>query len=214
MPAQGSPGRWELRPPRERVDPRCLAWWSCQLVGTALVSCLALAVSAVLIAAARPWLLLAAGVVAALTLPDVLIVPRTLMRIHRWEVTDEAVFTRSGLIWQQWRAAPLSRVQTIDTDRGPLQRLFRLTTITVSTASAKGPLRIEALDAERAEQLAQRLTSLTEQQPAAPDPPGALHASPGQAVPAAPDAPDTPDTPDETRGGDGTSGRDGDRDGT
>lgn len=201
MTGPGSQAQWELRPPREQVDPRCLAWWSCQLVGTALVIGIALVGSAVFFAAARPWLLLTAGAVAVLTLPAVLVVPRALMRIHRWEVTDQAVFTRSGLIWQQWRAAPLSRVQTIDTDRGPLQRLFRLTTITVSTASAKGPLRIEALDADRAERLAQRLTSLTEQQPAIPDAPAAV-------------APPVPGATDISHGRNESPGRDGDRDGT
>ncbi|NNG35708.1 PH domain-containing protein [Nakamurella aerolata] len=160
---------WALRPPREPVDRRCLPWWSCQLVVAAAVVVLMLLGAAWFIPAARAWLLPAAAVAAVLAIPAVIVVPRVLMRVHRWEVTDEAVFTRTGLLWQQWRAAPLSRVQTVDTDRGPLQRLFRLATVTVTTASAKGPVRIEALDWARAEELAHRLTRLTEQRPAADD---------------------------------------------
>ncbi len=112
---------------------------------------------------ARLWLWLPAATLAAAAVVGALVAPPVLMRIHRWEVTDEAVYARSGWLWQEWRAAPLSRVQTVDTERGPLQRMFGLATLTVTTASAKGPVRIEALDHEQAEQITQRLTALTEQ---------------------------------------------------
>jgi membrane protein YdbS with pleckstrin-like domain len=58
-------------------------------------------------------------------------------RIHRWEVTDEAVYTLSGWLVREWRIAPISRVQTVDTEHGPLQQLLRLATVTVTTASAR-----------------------------------------------------------------------------
>jgi membrane protein YdbS with pleckstrin-like domain len=81
--------------------------------------------------------------------------------VHRWEVTDEAVYVRTGALWQEWRIAPMSRIQTVDTVRGPLEQAFRLATVTVTTASAKGAVRIEGLDHEVAAELAQRLTRIT-----------------------------------------------------
>ena len=60
-------------------------------------------------------------------------------RVHRWEVTDDAVYTRTGWLWQEWRIAPMSRIQTVDTARGPLEQLFRLASVTVTTASARRP---------------------------------------------------------------------------
>jgi membrane protein YdbS with pleckstrin-like domain len=42
-------------------------------------------------------------------------------------------------------------VQTVDTERGPLEQLFGLANVTVTTASAKGPIHIHALDRSTAD---------------------------------------------------------------
>lgn len=109
-----------------------------------------------------PWLYLVAALVALATAAALVAVPRVRWAIHRWEATDSAIYSRSGLFWEEWRAAPLSRVQTVDKTRGPLQRQFGLATVVVTTASSKGAVRISALDAEQAEQMADRLTLLAE----------------------------------------------------
>ena len=46
-----------------------------------------------------------------------LAVPPLRFRIHRWEITDEAVYTLSGWLVREWRIAPISRVQTVDTEQ-------------------------------------------------------------------------------------------------
>ncbi len=107
-----------------------------------------------------PWFLLAAGAWTVLTVAALVVVPRVRWAIHRWEATDTAIYSCSGLLWEEWRAAPLSRVQTIDETRGPLQRQFGLATVVVTTASSKGAVRISALDATRAEEMADSLTLL------------------------------------------------------
>src|SRR5690242_7054109 len=66
------------------------------------------------------------------------VVPLWRYRVHRWEISPEAVFTRTGWMVQQHRIAPISRVQTVDTYRGPLDRLFKLANVTVTTASSAG----------------------------------------------------------------------------
>ncbi|MHA6630500.1 PH domain-containing protein [Pseudonocardia sichuanensis] len=159
------PGELRLRPPRHPVDPRAVAWWRTTLallVGTPVV---VLAVLGALIPPARFWLLLPAAVVLVAGLPLVLALPRWWYRLHRWEVTDVAVYTRSGYFWQEWRVAPMSRIQTVDTERGPLEQRFGLATVTVTTASAKGALKIEGLDHEVAAELAERLTATTQATP-------------------------------------------------
>lgn len=157
------PSTLQLRPPRHQVDPRCRLWWACQIGGLFGIPAIILFVVGLLIEPARLWLWLPAVVLAVVAVGGALVAPPVLMRIHRWEVTDQAVYARSGWLWQEWRAAPLSRVQTVDTERGPLQRMFGLATLTVTTASAKGPVRIEALDHAQAEEIAQRLTAITQQ---------------------------------------------------
>jgi hypothetical protein len=52
----------------------------------------------------------------------------------------------------------MSRVQTVDFAQGPLARLFGLATVTVTTASAAGPLQIEGLDRDVALALVDELT--------------------------------------------------------
>ncbi len=76
----------------------------------------------------------------------VVVVPLWRYRVHRWEIGPQAVYTRSGWLVQERRIAPISRVQTVDTYRGPLDRLFGLANVTVTTASSAGAVRIVALD--------------------------------------------------------------------
>lgn len=120
-----------------------------------------LAVLGALIEPARLWLLLPAAVLAAAGTAIALLLPLWWFRTHRWEITEDAVYVRTGYFRQEWRIAPMSRIQTVDTVRGPLEQLFRLATVTVTTASAKGAVRIEGLDHEVAAGLAERLTRIT-----------------------------------------------------
>ncbi|MFC9593361.1 PH domain-containing protein [Streptomyces sp. NPDC056944] len=154
-----------LRPPRNAVDERAVTWWRTRLLVTTAVPVVVLAVLGALIGPARSWLLLSAGAVAALGLACTAFFPAWWFRVHRWEVTDEAVYVRTGALWQEWRIAPMSRIQTVDTVRGPLEQAFRLATVTVTTASSKGALRIEGLDHELAAELAERLTLITRATP-------------------------------------------------
>jgi membrane protein YdbS with pleckstrin-like domain len=132
---------------------------------SAVVLALILVAVAVVIDPARDWLFLAAVVVLALGIPYAVVVPLWRYRVHRWETTDDAVYTRTGWLWQEWRVAPMSRIQTVDTERGPLEQLFGLSSITVTTASAAGPLKIVGLDHELAAELVRRLTAATQANP-------------------------------------------------
>ncbi|HEY7594708.1 MAG TPA: PH domain-containing protein [Actinophytocola sp.] len=147
-----------LRPPRNRVERRAVSYWLTNEGLSAIVPAAVLAVLAAIITPARPWLLLAMGVVLVIGIPYAVVVPLWRYRVHRWEVTDDAVYTRTGWLWQEWRIAPMSRIQTVDTARGPLEQLFRLSSVTVTTASAAGPLKIQGLDHELAAGLVARLT--------------------------------------------------------
>ncbi|TDE07368.1 PH domain-containing protein [Jiangella asiatica] len=158
-------GRTRLRPPRHWLDRRARAWWRAQLAVSGAVPALPLVVLGVLIEPARTWLLVPAAVVLAATVLAVVALPPWWYRLHRWEVTDRAVYARGGVLWQTWRVAPMSRIQTVDTTRGPLQRAFGLSTVTVTTASSAGAVKIEGLDHERAADLSEELTRITHETP-------------------------------------------------
>jgi len=115
-----------------------------------------------LVVAPRPgWAhLLVAVVTAVLLVAHVFVVPLWRYRVHRWEISPQAVFTRSGWLVQQRRIAPISRVQTVDTYRGPLDRLFGVANVTVTTASSAGAVHIVALDAAVADGVVEQLTDI------------------------------------------------------
>jgi membrane protein YdbS with pleckstrin-like domain len=154
-----------LRPPNSTLNERAVGWWRTQWLLTTVVPVAVLAVLGLLIEPARLWLLATAGVLAVLGLAGALFLPLWWFKVHRWEVTDEAVYVRTGAFWQEWRIAPMSRIQTVDTVRGPLEQVFGLATVTVTTASSKGAIKIEGLDHELAAELAERLTRITRAMP-------------------------------------------------
>jgi membrane protein YdbS with pleckstrin-like domain len=91
------------------------------------------------------------------------IMPRWRYSVHRWEVTDDAIFVRSGWLTQETRVAPISRLQTVDSRRGLLSRIMGLTTIKITTASSAGALTIHALDDAVAEEVVARLAAIAQQ---------------------------------------------------
>jgi membrane protein YdbS with pleckstrin-like domain len=103
--------------------------------------------------------LVAAGTVLGIVL-FVGVVPVWRYRVHRWDIDPKAVYTRTGWLVQERRIAPISRVQTVDTERGPLDQLFGLANVTVTTASAAGAVRIVALDSDVAERVVAQLTDV------------------------------------------------------
>jgi hypothetical protein len=154
-----------LRPPRNQADPRAIAWWTVQGL-ILMVPVAAGAVVAYWVFTDRAlWLGVVVAVFAVACLALAVAGPRASYRVERWEVTDEAVYTRKGWLTHTWQVAPMSRIQRIETARGPVQRLFGLADITVTTASSAGAVKIQALDHELAAALAERLTAITQATP-------------------------------------------------
>ncbi|MFE2294389.1 PH domain-containing protein [Streptomyces sp. NPDC059452] len=147
-----------LRPPENPVERRAIGWWMLQsLAGSGPVLAAAITGYA-LWEAARPWLIVAVAGSAVLLVVGVTIEPLLRYRVHRWETTDEAVFARTGWLVREWRAAPLSRVQTVDAVQGPIEQLLGLSTLRVTTASSRGAIDICGLDKETAARVAAELT--------------------------------------------------------
>jgi len=147
----------ELREPAQRVSPRARLMW---LVGAAFEGAVLIAVLLVVgyvwAPFELPWWV--PVVVGALVIAYVAVVPAWKYAVHRWEVTDTAVYTQTGWWTRERRIAPLSRIQTVDYSEGALERVFGLASVTVTTASAAGALQIAALDKQLARQLSEDLT--------------------------------------------------------
>ena len=148
-----------LRPPTLLVSRRAILYWTIRALPLWVVLC----------GVQVMWLLgndpsyrtvrvavLSATV--ALAAIHLIVMPQWRYRVHRWESTPEAVYAQSGWFTIERRIAPVSRIQTVDSHIGPFERLFRLANVTVTTASAAGPLRIHGLDRAVAESLVEDLT--------------------------------------------------------
>ena len=161
--AGGGPGGATalLRAPAHQVSPRAVPYWTISaLVGDAVLLA-ALLAARILVPDVPGWATWVLVALVALSVVHAVVMPRIRYDVHRWEVTPVAVHTRSGWIGRQTRIAPISRVQTVDSRQGALMRLFGLASLTVTTASAAGPISIDCLDADTARDLVARLTEIT-----------------------------------------------------
>ncbi|WP_327065619.1 PH domain-containing protein [Kitasatospora sp. NBC_01250] len=162
MPHSDGP---RLRPPRHRVERRAIAWWVVRAALIPMPTALVLGVLDLLIPPAR---FVFGPLFLAVLLPGLcylVVMPLWRYRVHRWETTDQAVYTASGWLWQRRRVAPLSRIQTVDTVRGPLEQLFGLSAVKVTTASVAGAVTIRGLDRHRAAEVVEHLTAVTQATP-------------------------------------------------
>ena len=107
--------------------------------------------------AARIWWL--PPVVAALGVVTAVIAPVWRYRVHRWEVSADVVYTRTGWFDRHWLLVPVGRIQTVDTEQGWLERLLGLATIKISTASHQGSSKVAGLPVAVALRLAEDLAA-------------------------------------------------------
>jgi membrane protein YdbS with pleckstrin-like domain len=143
------------------VSPRAIRYWTARAAaGWALVG---LAQIAWLVASSADgrWHVLALVATVVLGGAHLAVMPRWRYAVHRWEAAPGAVYTQSGWFDQERRIAPVSRIQTVDTERGPFEQLFGLSSVTVTTASAAGALEIRGLDRDVADRLVDELTGAT-----------------------------------------------------
>jgi membrane protein YdbS with pleckstrin-like domain len=150
-----------LRDPVHRVSPRAIMYWTVRAgIGWLVLAGAQVAwlVGAGSLVQARVVALVVTGLLAVAHLA---VMPQWRYRVHRWESTEQAVYTQTGWFTQERRIAPISRIQTVDSEFGVLERLFGLANVTVTTASAAGPIRVHGLDRATANRLVAQLTSTT-----------------------------------------------------
>lgn len=151
-----------LREPINKVSPRAIGYWRTSALIWEGILLVVAAVVYFVVLPEKWWWASAIFVLLVLgALVETLVVPRFKYAVHRWEVTPTAIYTRSGWLNIEQRIAPLSRVQTVDSTQGAIQRMFGLASITVTTASASGPISINCLDQGTAKRIVADLTEIT-----------------------------------------------------
>lgn len=142
----------------EALHPRVrIVWFASALAGAAVLGA---------VAAAVDYYLLEIGlrvVAAVVGLAAVLGVGYALARYRVWgfAVSDEDLYIERGVLTRINSVVPYVRVQHVDTQRGPIERLVGLSSVVVYTAGSRGAdITIPGLAPERAEALRERLRSL------------------------------------------------------
>lgn len=156
-------GATQPREPQWRVAPSAIGLWTVEMVLRSLVLMIpALAASIFVPESAPRWLVVGTDILpwalAALLVALTLVVPRYKYAVHRWEVTVDGIYTLTGWLSRTWVLVPISRIQTVDVTRGPLQRMFGLASVSVRTASAHGSVEIHQLEHYTAAQVADDLS--------------------------------------------------------
>ncbi|WP_447729162.1 PH domain-containing protein [Pseudoxanthomonas suwonensis] len=155
-PAVPATGRWQPLPRRGAV-----LYAGSAAVSVALPVTVAAAMIGPVLLDVPRWLPAAAAAVLGVLLGGSI----GLLRHRRigWRLDDDGFATRRGGLWRMETLVPVSRVQHLDLERGPLERRLGLATLVVHTAGTRmAAVRLPLLALEDAEVLRDRLARQVE----------------------------------------------------
>jgi membrane protein YdbS with pleckstrin-like domain len=153
----------------ERIDLSVGAWrrvsskYVVVVIASALITGVVLAAAAVflwLVAGwAFGWVLLVAVIV--VTVVALIIAPRRARSIG-YQLRDDDLLFRRGIMFQRFVSVPYGRMQLIDINRGPVSRILGLADLKFVTAAASTGVMVPGLPEAEAADLRDRLVELAE----------------------------------------------------
>ena len=87
---------------------------------------------------------------------------RRRFRAWRYQERNEDLIVARGVMVQRLSVVPYGRMQFVEVTAGPIERLFKLSTVKLHTAAAASDARIPGLEQAEAARLRDRLTELGE----------------------------------------------------
>jgi uncharacterized protein len=113
-------------------------------------------------AGAAPAVVALAAAVAVLVTGLALLFLRNRFRSWQYQERDEDLVVKRGVAFRRLSVVPYGRMQFVDVTAGPIERLFKLSTIKLHTAAAASDARIPGLEQSEAARLRDQLASLGE----------------------------------------------------
>ena len=107
------------------------------------------------------WLWFVAAGLALVFLVTIVLTPRRVRAIG-YQLRDDDVLFRRGILYQRFVAVPYGRMQLVDINRGPLARALGLSELKFVTAAAATGVVIPGLAEADADELRDRLVALAE----------------------------------------------------
>ena len=151
-----------LRLPREKLDPNAKRVWIIGDIFTFFI----LGATVFGFAAAGRWLLDAhwgwvagpTAIVVVLGLLWTVLTPPIRYNQWRFEIREDEVDLLHGIVVKTRQIVPMSRIQHVDTVRGPIQRRYGLASVVFYTAA--GSMTIPELSDERAASVRDQIAAL------------------------------------------------------
>ena len=85
---------------------------------------------------------------------------KTIFSRKKYLVHDTYLSYKKGLLVRQMTVIPFSRIQHIEIDEGPIERYFKLSTLSIYTAGDSGKdLKISGLKKEKAQEIKELITA-------------------------------------------------------
>ncbi|GAA4058482.1 hypothetical protein GCM10023065_04680 [Microbacterium laevaniformans] len=133
-----------------------------RLISTLAVLALVLAAAVVGAVLLRlGWVWIPAGVVTVVTVWTLVILPRQ-ARAYGYQLREDDLVFRRGILWQRMVAVPYGRMQLVDITHGPLDRVFGIAQLKLVTAAATTGVVIPGLTQPAAELLRDTLIAVAE----------------------------------------------------
>ncbi len=147
----------------QRLSPRYV---SLRRVTTLVVAPIVFSVPALVVGLAFDlwWLALVLWAIAAVIVAVRWVLIGRTYRSWGYVERDDDLYITSGVLFRSLVAVPYGRMQLVEVASGPLERSFRLATVSLKTASAETDASIPGLDPVEAARLRDRLTELGEAQ--------------------------------------------------
>lgn len=142
-----------------QISPRYV-WVQFISTGTVFVLILAAALVASL-AFGWTWVWIPAGIVLFIMAWTLAILPRQ-ARAYGFQLRQDDLVFRRGILWQRFVAVPYGRMQLVDITHGPLDRGFGIAQLKLVTAAASTGVTIPGLTQQTAEQLRDVLIEVAE----------------------------------------------------
>jgi len=92
---------------------------------------------------------------AAIAVLYLLISPQVFYRRYRYRIDDDKVEIRRGILIITHTLVPIERIHQVQVNKGPINRLFGLANVDITTAG--GTAKLEYLEEETAESIASKL---------------------------------------------------------
>ena len=133
-----------------------------QLISSVLVLAFVVAISLVFsLLLGQAWIWIPAGIFIVLSLWTMAILPRQ-ARAYGYQLRQDDLVFRKGILWQRVVAVPYGRMQLIDITHGPLDRGFGIAQLKFVTAAATSNVLIPGLPQATAESLRDHLIAVAE----------------------------------------------------